>query len=237
MVSVRPVSSIVFLGDKFGLKSICSKRLVRRSIMVRRSIRAAVIVFLWSCSAAGLMVGQTVSPANTSTTIKHVGDTALRKWQNGLLLTFDDGRRFPARVYGYDRIGQEVINVPITIQDAARVIIYDTAASTTKTVAVSGDAGVSQIIAGVPAMRAFIAWISPQNQINRIIETYPYVAVSLAFATDDTLWAFGRQVDPGALHSGPHPMLRHNDQNGALLNEFLSSAALHYDIGTDRKST
>lgn len=162
------------------------------------------------------------TPAST-TLIQDFSGKPSPKWEHGLFISYeyDSG---PASVSAYDRSGHEVTRASIAIAGASRIILRAPAASSVGSLAIAGSAWSSD---GVGA--AFIAWISKQGGVDRVVRTAPFAAGALAFEEDGTLWALGKVVSQDPKVEVPHDVLRRYDQEGRLLASTLPRSSFQTD--------
>jgi hypothetical protein len=144
------------------------------------------------------------------------------KWENGWFLAHDDGSTAPASVTVIDRSGKRLMmDLPIALPGDTSVHISDIAATKEGNIAIAatGNSG-----AGVGA--AFLIWLSPAGQIQRVVQTTPFVATKVDFANDGTLWVLGQPIDHSVRswrELPAHPILRKYDSGGQLLLSTLST--------------
>jgi hypothetical protein len=183
---------------------------------VAQSVALAILLISEAASLHAQKLSGPLAQLQIDASIVHRGKP-VPKWENGWLLSYDNGYSAPARVSALDRSGKQLMDAPIALPDGTSVMIRDIAATPKGTIAitVTGQSGPG-------AGSAFITWVAPSGQIAQVVRTTPFAATSLAFGKDGTLWALGRQVDPGATVI-PHPILRQYGTDGSLLQSVLDS--------------
>ena len=111
----------------------------------------------------------------------------------------------------YDRTGALVSTANFSLPGAEYVTTYDFARGMDDAVAICGDSYDSE-----GRYAPFIAWLSPDRQVSKVIRTYPYLALSIAIAPDGTLWTAGADItrQKGSASPGDYDALRHFSVDG-----------------------
>lgn len=138
-----------------------------------------------------------------------------RRLENGFLAAWDADQ---PRVLMFDANGRKLWTAEITIPDAARATITSVAVWPDGSVAAAGG-GTST--SGV--MGAFLALISPEGKVEKLVSTTPYVPWQLAISpSTQTLWALCRiQSPPGAQKEPAYNLLRAYSRQGSQMLEAL----------------
>ncbi|MBM3775969.1 MAG: hypothetical protein FJW37_12535 [Acidobacteria bacterium] len=76
---------------------------------------------------------------------------------------------------------------------------------------------------------AFVAWISPDRQQQRVFRTAPYATRKIAVASDGTIWTIGRELTDGEELNPGHDVVRRFDAEGNLLGSYLPKPSLMRD--------
>lgn len=168
-------------------------------------------------AVAAIAAEQLPAPSEQVSVFTDMNNTNLPKWQNGHLLMW--GLPPLAVLSLFDRGGQLRRKTTITIPAAGELTLFNAAVSP----------GGSSVVSGMAlnwegTTAAFIAWISPSGEIDRVVRTTPFAPYRLCYADDETLWAFGRLLSdpPGSREELPHGVLRQYSRDGRLLRTALS---------------
>ena len=72
---------------------------------------------------------------------------------------------------------------------------------------------------------AYVAWYSKSGELERIVQSNPFIAYHLCFTDDGKLWALGREQQQYGGNEQSHNVLYHFSENGLLLNSVLPLAS------------
>lgn len=188
-----------------------------------------ILALLLCGGSAALMLGAPdMLPERTVQIPRDFAGQRLPRFNNGFVLAYDFDFQV---VWSYDRAGSTLMEVPLSVPEANRVLIGDIAASPDGTVAVSGSATSDGGYTTVPA----IFWIGPSGKVTRIVRTEPFAATAICFSTDGTLWAAGRahEIVNGIYKELPeYDVLRQYDAQGRLVRTALPRATFPAGVGT-----
>lgn len=142
--------------------------------------------------------------------------------QNGLLAGWTANPNGSNVVYVSNLDGNRILESPLTIPEADRVLLYSVAVASDGVVAATGTAFSSQG-GGV----SFIAYLGASGRTSRIVRVDDFGPTRLAFAPDGRLWAVGVVMphrNPRA--DGRYDTLRVYSRDGILLSTYLPSSQL-----------
>ncbi|HEX5431893.1 MAG TPA: hypothetical protein VFW83_08005 [Bryobacteraceae bacterium] len=175
-------------------------------------------VYLCIAMAAWAVVataGERLQSPDSSATIP-VRDKLVGKFQNGFLVTSDVPGEGISQVYAYNRSGAQTMQVKLAFSGASRVDVHDFTVSPGGIIGVSGVAYTSD-----GAYSTFLAWISADGKIQRVVRVSPFSPRRLSFASDGSLWVAGTAQTPARLEDPSYDVLRRYDSTGHLLGSSL----------------
>lgn len=146
-------------------------------------------------------------------------------WGGNALVLADGPPGEPTSFQAFDRHGVTVFNTPFSIPEAVHTYVHSYARGSDGTLVVCGSSYMGDG-RGAP----FVAWISPDDPIWRVIRTEPYRAELIAAAPDGTLWTVGRELNSALseksgvdLEAG---VVRHFDRSGKRLGSFIPRSSI-----------
>jgi hypothetical protein len=118
----------------------------------------------------------------------------------------------------YERDGRLAAKARIWFPEAWQVRIDDAAASAKGEIAVVGMA-----FENSGALASFLALLSSDGRITKVVRIAPFDGQAVVFGSDETIWVLGLEVGPGRrLATAPdHDTVQHYGADGRLLGGFL----------------
>ena len=147
-------------------------------------------------------------------------DQPIPIWQNGYFLTYDATVLVSPNVYLYNSAGTLSRKIKVAIPETVQNDVLAVSISTQGIVAVSGGA---RNVNGRES--AYVAWYSKSGELERIVQSNPFIAYHLCFTGDGKLWALGREQQQYGGNEQSHNVLYHFSENGLLLNSVLPLAS------------
>jgi hypothetical protein len=149
-----------------------------------------------------------------SVSLTSPGQSSLVHFQNGYFVSFD---RPTATVSLFDRDGRRLPDLTLnSVPGITRVTIRNVALSPDGAVVVAA----SCYSAEAQVVSALI-WADLSGKITKVVRTSPYAALSLAFASDGTLWTAGREHGANKSSLPGHHIVRQFDSTGKMLQSLL----------------
>lgn len=141
-------------------------------------------------------------------------------WSGGRMLRIIDAGTTAPILSTYDERGALLTSVTFTIPGAHRMAVSAFCAGSDGTLAVSGWAENDE---GVRT--SFFATIPPSGP-QRIVQTTPYAATTIALAPDGTVWTSGSEYIDGREVTTDFHVVRHFDTSGKLLGSAIPRSTL-----------
>ena len=190
--------------------------------MTMRLVRFSLVLGMLGFACGALLAQQQLDEPSKEVIVdsRALVHGPIPKWDRGHFLSRDMFTE-PGRVIASDESGNIVREFRLSLPDAKNVSLTDTAVSPGGTYAVAGTAADNE-----GAYAAFIAWFDQNGAVNRVVRTSPYVALTIRFTDDGSLWSFGRVIERAAgLETEPaHETLRQYGTDGVLIDSFLPRA-------------
>lgn len=194
---------------------------------MRKCVIIATVLLLSECTLLPRLgrCGESLAAPESNLAIEHdFGNKPSPVWSNGVFLAHDDDDTAAAKLLVFNRAGHLARTVTISFPDAISIHLGapplgGMAASHNGMLAVTGEARSKD-----GAYAPFIAIISSDGGIERVIRPDPFIPLQLTFGPDDTLWVLGREMEgPAGQGPPPHDILRHYDLSGHVLGSFFQS--------------
>jgi hypothetical protein len=145
------------------------------------------------------------------------------KYDNGLLLARDSDHT-TLRTFGMNGAIRNVVR--LSLPDATLIQAHGVAASPEGMMAVSASAKNSD---GVRV--SIIVWLDESGRTVRVVRTSPFEPFHLAFASEGTLWAAGREHEPDFRDKPDYGVLRQYDREGRPLRSVLAKSTFELPKG------
>lgn len=145
-------------------------------------------------------------------------------WNGALVIIEHNGLAAPT-IHSFDITGAEMPPIVFAISGANATRIESVAYGKDGTYAVCGRAFDANGRGG-----GFIAWISPDRQSTKVIQTFPYAPLAIVMTADGSTWTQGFEVAHG-VESGPavnleHGIIRRFDRSGNLLSSYIPRSTI-----------
>ncbi len=138
------------------------------------------------------------------------------KWSHGAYFFMDEVGGKPPTFYSLDRDGTWTDTAQFQNPEAVGFYSFDYDRESNGTIVFSGETETAPRV-----VSPFLAWISADGRMQRMVRTDHYFPYEVAVAPDDTIWTLGYETvnlddkDP-AVNQGAH-VLRHFDTAGNLI--------------------
>ena len=145
-------------------------------------------------------------------------------WNGALIIIEHNGLAAPT-IHSFDITGAEMPPIVFAISGANATRIERVAYGKDGTYAVCGRAFDADGKGG-----GFIAWISPNRQSTKVIQTFPYAPLSIVMTADGSTWTQGFEVARG-VEADPavnpeHGIIRRFDRSGNLLSSHVPRSTI-----------
>jgi hypothetical protein len=146
-------------------------------------------------------------------------------WNGALIIVEHNGLAAPT-IHSFDITGAEMPPIVLAISGANATRIESVAYGKDGTYAACGRA----LDANGRGGNGFVAWISPDRQNTKVIQTFPYVPYSIVMTADGSTWtqgfeiANGRESDPAV--NLEHGIIRRFDKSGNLLSSYIPRSTI-----------
>lgn len=145
-------------------------------------------------------------------------------WNGALIIVEHNGLAAPT-IHSFDITGNEMPPIIFAISGANATRIESVAYGKDGTYAVCGRAFDAKGKGG-----GFIAWISPDRQSTKVIQTFPYSPHLIVMTADGSTWTQGFEVANG-VEAGPtvnleHGIIRRFDRSGNLLSSYIPRSSI-----------
>jgi hypothetical protein len=135
----------------------------------------------------------------------------LPRWEGETLLGYIGNLSSGPVIYSMDRNGRRDETL-FTLEDGARITIYDIAGSPGGEIALVGGA-----LSGDIRYATFLARIAPDRKHQTITRTFPYSPTIVTFAPDGAVWTIGNLNDDENTHTLAKHVLRRFDPSGRMI--------------------
>jgi len=179
------------------------------------------IMGLGAAAAAALAVAsagaqELAAPEKRISVTRNFAHQPVPNWQNGYVLAWDSVSTAVPYVFAFDPSGRLVTQSRMEIPQATRIIVRNVAAAPAGTLVVAGSAGTAD-----GQFASYLAWVSPGGKLERLVGGSMFAALRVCFASDGTLWAFGRARTPNYQEQPGHDVLRQYSNDGRMVRSLL----------------
>ena len=147
----------------------------------------------------------------------------IARWSAALLVGYQGDLTSSPTIWASDSDGH-LDRIPFDIHGASIINIRSVAGGFDKSLVVGGNA-----VSADSRRAGFVAWISPDRERRKIIQTEPFRAEAVALDANGVIWAAGHTVDPQSGLATASSLVYRYDPSGGL----LSSVQLRDPDGTE----
>jgi hypothetical protein len=183
-------------------------------------IPTAVLIAV-ALTALGLL-GQTLSDGGEARFAYNLTSQDRVPFWNGALVIIEHNGLAAPTIHSFDLTGAEMPPIVFAIPGANETRIERVAYGKDGTYAVCGRAFDANGKGG-----GFVAWISPDRQNTKVIQTFPYIPYSIVMTADGSTWTQGFEIAHGH-ESDPAVNLEHGS-SGASINLAIYSRLTFLD--------
>jgi hypothetical protein len=142
------------------------------------------------------------------------------------------GSRGEALVSRTDRDGAARGDIALALPGVARIILNDAAVSPSGLVCMA-----ATLVASDNRTTSEFAWADNTGRVQKLVETAPFAARSIAFADEGTLWAMGREYETDRKDKAEYAILRQYDVRGQLVQSVLPRSSFADKVAPHQVST
>jgi hypothetical protein len=192
--------------------------------MIRIKKASTQIATLLACLIVNLPAQTVVHQGKTRLSSDFAG-SRVPVWTNGVLTLVEKNDTTTPVIHLFDETGIELSPMAFSIPDANATRVERLARGNDGAYAVVGSSFDQAGHGG-----GFVAWISPDRRVVKIVRPYPYVPNLVTIAADGTIWTQGAEMVNGVENhpdvNRNHGVIRHFDTNGEQIGEFLPRTSL-----------